>query len=319
MILTELPDVAPRPLTPANRGFRNWFYERWGRENAVVLGEAATIEFAPYRQSLSIKRCWDGSETFLLGTRQLAVDAERFLVLNEGAIYGSAIHGPQPTTSMAVFFRPGMSARVAGAAAQSIGSALDDEIDESTKHCGFADNLRPLDAAVDKHLARIRLAIEGGERDEDWLEEQLQGLLWTLLHAEAGWRRRSRALSGSCRSAHAELLARIDRATDLIISSHTEALTLDDIAKAARLSKYHLVRMFAKVHGTTPVAMLTDLRTKTASRLIEQTSLSLDEVVVMSGFGSRQTMFRQLRRQFGAGGQALRQRFDRRLAEHDGR
>jgi AraC-like DNA-binding protein len=315
MILTELPDVSPRPLTPSNRDFRRWFYERWGRENAVVTGDAASIEFAPYRQCLSIKRCWRGTETFMLDARRLAVDSEHYLILNEGAEYGAAIQGHVPTTSLAIFFRPDMGTRVAGAALQSFDAALDHEANEPAQPFGFAENLRPLDPAIDHRIALIKLAIESGQRDEQWLEEQLQGLLWAMLHAEQGWQQRSHALAPACRSAHAELLRRIDRATDLIISSHTEPLTLDDMARAARLSKYHLVRMFRRVHGTTPVAMLTDLRTRTAARLIQQTSLGLDEVVALSGFGSRQTLFRQLRRLFSTGGRALRERLDERLAE----
>jgi AraC-like DNA-binding protein len=208
-----------------------------------------------------------------------------------------------------------MGSRVAGAALQSVDAALDHEANEPAQPMGFAENLRPLDPAIDPRITRIRMAIESGQRDEQWLEEQLQDLLWAMLEAERGWQRRSHALASACRSAHAELLRRIDRATDLIISSHTEPLTLDDMARVARLSKYHLVRMFRQVHGTTPVAMLTDLRARTAARLIEHTSLGLDEVVALSGFGSRQTLFRQLRRLFGAGGRALRRRLDERRVQ----
>lgn len=136
----------------------------------------------------------------------------------------------------------------------------------------------------------------------------MQGLLWAMLHAEPGWRERSRPLQAFSRSAHAELLNRVDRATDYIYSSYSAPITLDDIAAAAALSKYHLVRVFRQVHGVTPMALLMRTRARAAARLIETGALTLAQVQAQAGFGSRTTLFRQLRRHCGAGGLALRRR-----------
>ena len=38
MILTELPDLPPRPETPANAAFRRDYVARWGKENTVLCG-----------------------------------------------------------------------------------------------------------------------------------------------------------------------------------------------------------------------------------------------------------------------------------------
>ena len=55
------------------------------------------------------------------------------------------------------------------------------------------------------------------------------------------------------------------------------------------------------------MAFLARTRTAYAECLVRHTDLSLDERVELSGFGSRQTLFRQLRRHCGDGGRALRQ------------
>ena len=308
MIVNAFPDLPPRPLTPANAGFRRWFYERWGRENALVLGRATRIEFGPYTQALSVKRAWGGSEDYLFETRRLAVDGDHLLVLNEGAHYGARIASPTPVTSLAVFFRPGLAEELAGAAGQSAAALLERGHEPVHADVGFAEHLRPLDAAVESRLLVLRDAALAGEDDEQWLEEKLQGLLWALLRAEPGWRQRSLRLADQCRSAHGELLARVDRATDFIVSHQAGALTLDQIAAASRLSKYHLVRVFRQVHGLTPMAFLARLRARRAERLLADSRLTLDEVAELCGFGSRQTLFRQLRRHCGDGGRALRRR-----------
>lgn len=332
MILLHPPDLPPRPLTRANAEFRRRFYARWGRENALVMYRARSIEFAPYTQTLSIKRAFGGAEHYLLGARGLAVDQAHALILNEGAHYGARIRSETPVTSVALFFRPGMADELAAAAAQRPDRQLGDGPDAGRRPCRFAEHLRLLPPAVDAALGRllagahaqhahdataaahepadlgagVAWGLEADPTTEAWLEEQLQGLLWTMLGAEPGWQARSGPLQAWSRSAHAELLSRVDRATDFILSSYASALTLDDIARAAALSKYHLVRVFRQVHGVTPMALLARTRAHAAARLIEAGSHSLAEVMASTGFGSRATMFRQLRRHSGAGGLALR-------------
>lgn len=334
VILLEPPDLPPRPLTRDNADFRRRFYARWGRENALVAYRARRIEFAPFTQTLSIKRAFGGTEHYLLGARRLAVDDSHALILNEGAHYGARIECKAPVTSVAVFFRPGMAEELAAAAAQRPAQALDDGPDATHRPCHFAEHLRAVapavDAAFTQLLAGARALRAGGAVDaardgadlgtgiesaidDDatvaaWLEEQLQGLLGTMLRAEPGWRGRSEPLQAWSRSAHTELLSRIDRAADFILSSYAAPLTLDDIAAAAALSKYHLVRVFRQVHGMTPMALLARTRARAAARLIETGSLPLADVMALTGFGSRATMFRQLRRHHGGGGLALRRR-----------
>ncbi len=311
MILRQVPDLPPRPLTRANAPFREWFYERWGRENAVIVYRANQVEFPPYTQALSIKRAWGGTEDYLVGARRLAVGDSHGLILNEGAHYGARIRSATPVISLAVFFRPGMAEEVAHAAAQQPAQALDSGHGAGRAACGFAEHLRVVDPHVETQLALLLGGVLAGQTDDAWLEEQLQDLLWAMLRAEPGWRARGLRLQGTSRSAHAELLERVDRATDHILSHFALPLTLDDIAAAAALSKYHLVRVFREVHGVTPFDLLTRTRTQAAQRLLQDTSLPLDAVLAHSGFGSRQTLFRQLRRHFGAGGRELRRRVAR--------
>lgn len=258
---------------------------------------------------LSIKRCWNGYESYDLTRRHLRVDDEHYLILNRGAQYTSRIALPRPTQTMSVFFRPGLAEGVCGALQQSADQALDSGPLAAHGAVGFAENLRPLQPTVEAQLLRLRNAALDGERSEHWLEERLQELVTTMLATEPGWHGRSQRLAEISHSTRVEMLARVDRAFDFIVSAQSQPISLDDMARVARLSKFHLVRVFRAVHGCTPVALLTQLRTRSAARLIAQhPEMPLDEVVQASGFGSRQTLHRQLRRHCGAGGRALRRR-----------
>ena len=209
-------------------------------------------------------------------------------------------------TSMAVFFRPGMAQEQEAAARLGDAQVLSNESALGFAPCEFAENLRCCGPDVDALTNGLRHAVEAGESDELWLEERLQRLLWLMRTGEHRYRLRSRALAQTSKTTHSELLRRIDRAADYMLSNQAEPLTLDDIAQAARLSKYHVVRLFRQAHGVTPFEFLTRARTSTARRLLQATDMSVENIAVQSGLGTRFTLFRQLRKHYGDSARGLR-------------
>jgi AraC-like DNA-binding protein len=295
MILTSLPDLPPRPETAANAAFRRRFYERWGRENAVVCGPASNVEFAPHVQTLSVKMAWGGQgERYLLPRRDVLVDDDSYLVLDEGMRYGSVVRARRPLMSFAVFFRPGMAEEVARARRQSLGQALDGSAGPAPP-VGFRPHLRRHDTAVSPRLRGLCHAVQQGEREEDWLEQSLLGLLAALLDAEQAISAHE-APSPSRTVARQELLRRLRLAADFIDSNATEPIDLARMAEVACLSKYHFVREFGRLFGCTPHAWLTRKRAALAQRLMAQGETDAERVAQAAGLGSRWALRRALRR-----------------------
>lgn len=306
MILTTLPDLAPRPQTEANAEFRRRFYARWGRENAVVCGRAVHAEYAEFAQTLSIKMAAGGRERYFLARREVAVDDDNFLVLNEGARYGSllraALPGGPPAWTFAVFFRPGMQREVAAARAQRLGAALDapgsagSASGVAPSPVGFAEHLRPHGGALSQRLRHLAGAVQAGERDELWLEEQCTALLDATLDAEAA----PRPDAGARAAQRTELQRRLRVAADFIESHYTEPLTLERMAEVACLSRYHFVREFARAFGLSPHAWLTRKRARAARRCLREVlregSVDREMLAFHCGFGSRWALMRALAR-----------------------
>ena len=105
MILTELPDLPPRPLTSRGAAFRRDFYRRWGRENCIVSGTSRHAEYGLFQQTLSIKCVAHGSEIYFVDRRRVAVSDDTFLVLNEGRVYASSLSSATDTYSFSIFSR----------------------------------------------------------------------------------------------------------------------------------------------------------------------------------------------------------------------
>jgi AraC-like DNA-binding protein len=83
-----------------------------------------------------------------------------------------------------------------------------------------------------------------------------------------------------------QLLVHLRRAHDLIDRHYGEALELDDLAAAARVSKFHFVRCFARAYGKTPAAYLGERRIERAQDLLRATNLTVTEVCLLVGYTS---------------------------------
>jgi len=293
MILTELPDLPPRPETVANAEFRRRFYARWGRENAIVSGRAVHAEYARMTQALSVKAAFGGREVYRLARRELAVEDDRYLVLNEGSTYGSVLHAERPAWTFAVFLRPGLAEEAQHSRRVPVERALDG-VDGRREPGGFAEHLRAHDATVTPRLARMRAAVLAGERDEHWLEEQATLLVDALLDAEAGEAQRADRLSCARPATRREIARRVRLAADHIATHHAEPLDLAAMARVACLSRFHFVRWFRAFHGMTPHAWLVAQRAAAARRALARGEGDLERVAVSAGFGSRASMRRAL-------------------------
>ena len=252
VILTQLPDLPPRPETPHNAEFRRWFYSRWGKEHCIVTGSAHHAEYRPYRQMLSIKMVVCGREHYFVDKRRLTVTDETYLVLNEQREYGSLLEGPHDACSFSIFFRPGFGEEVAGAAHLDLAQALDAEGEALRAPVEFSENLRRHDRIVSPVLNFIRRQIALGVDDPGWCEEQFNFLLGRLLRGEREARRLTERVECAREARRRELMKRLGWATDFIHSNLQRELTLSDIARAARLSEYHFLRSSVRCTASRP-------------------------------------------------------------------
>lgn len=96
---------------------------------------------------------------------------------------------------------------------------------------------------------------------------------------------------------HPEILQALRRARDLTDRDFAQPLTLDSMADAARLSKFHFARQFAKAYGETPRTYLTRRRIERAKDLLRAANLTITEICFCVGFesvGSFSSRFREL-------------------------
>jgi AraC family transcriptional regulator len=297
LLLRQFPD--PKRLEPLarNEAYRKSFYARWGVENCIVLARSRRVEYPLFEQRLSIKVASGGRERYLLTgpNRQIDVDEDNYLIVNDGRTYGSVIAAEREVESFSVFFKPGFPAEVRDAMNTPITRALDGGLAGTTEP-EFQEFLQPHDALITPVLGYIRHHIRLGIEDAGWYEEQLYFLLERMLRHRDQERRRVAELPAMRRATKMEIFRRVMLAASHIQSHFDRDLDLDTLAAEACLSKFHFLRLFRDVMGVTPYAYLLRKRTHVAKRLIATTGRTFDEIALQVGFATRSSLFRQMRR-----------------------
>ena len=289
MLLRAMPDVSP-----INAAFRSWFYARWGRENCLILGSTRHAEYEPFKQRLSIKMASGGAERYFLDGRTVVVDDDNYLILNDGRTYGSSIRADREVESFSIFFRPGLLEEVLAATVLTAEDLL--RRPDATSQVEFAERLLPHDTTISPVLRFIRHHIRAGVDDEQWYDEQLHYLAERMLRARYRLHRQALALRCAKTSTRLEICRRLALAADFIDSCYQRDIGLDDMARAACMSRHHFLRAFRTLHGVTPMQYLHRKRIQVARRLRRDPDLSMQTIAARVGFNSRPTFYRQLRR-----------------------
>lgn len=104
---------------------------------------------------------------------------------------------------------------------------------------------------------------------------------------------------GSTQSKQQEYTALFMSVCNYINQHCTDNLSLDQMAKNAGFSKYHFCRLFKEFTGTTFHDYLTNSRILWAKNLLGDSSISITEISMRSGFNSLSTFNRIFREQLG--------------------
>jgi AraC-like DNA-binding protein len=99
------------------------------------------------------------------------------------------------------------------------------------------------------------------------------------------------------------------RAKDLADARYAEPLTVDDMARAAGLSRAHFSREFRRTFGDSPHAYLLTRRLERAAALLRNTDRSVAEICMAVGLQSVGSFTTSFKRAFGASPTAYRAQF----------
>jgi AraC family transcriptional regulator len=279
-----------------------------GARNALLSG-TTTDFFAPgLRGPLSVKAIFSGAGVWETGGRAFVVRENSYLVVHRDQPYSFGIDSVAPTTTLSVFFQHGFVETVHRDVTRPDRAVLDAAGSAAAGSLEWPAHLAPSPSRVLDALRMLYDANARGRASATGMEEAFLRIGRALVGELPRLDESAFRLSCVRASTRRELMARVLRGRDCLISRMDERVSVADAARAACMSQYHFFRTFREAFRATPHQFLTLQRLERARTLLRGGRHSVTEACMASGFQSVGSFSALFRRHFGVPPSAERRR-----------
>lgn len=240
---------------------------------------------------LSVFSNFSGESYLTLEGRRIKVDTDCFLISNTDQIYTLEIDQNQ-TETFNVHFGENFMKESICTLVQSDETLLDST--HSTQSLSFFNCLHRKDVFISDLLISLK-----NQPDEFKQEELMYSLLAHLIAREKATTLKEQSIPALKKQSREELLKRVFIARDYIYAFYNQPITLDEIASACCLSKFHFLKMFTAAFGKTPHQFITTLRIQRAKSLLENSEIDVHRVAEKVGFNNSSSFSRLFFNQTG--------------------
>jgi AraC-like DNA-binding protein len=279
-----------------------------GAANAVVSGTRSRFHVPNLSSALSIKAVLAGSAVWETESREFVVRENSYLVVNQGQPYSFTIDSPAQSTTFSIFFQHGFVEDVHRVLTQPDSKLLDCPEAALPGSLVFLQRLEPEPNGVLAGLRSFHDAQVRGRLSRTATEEAFMRLARTLVSEFPRTEAIAARLSAARPATREELLRRVLRGRDHLLSRMDEPVSIADAARAACISRYHFFRTFRAAFHETPHQFLTRQRLARARAFLAAGKHSITEVCLESGFQSLPSFSSLFRRHFGVSPQSVQRK-----------
>ncbi len=246
--------------------------------NEIFYTRASHLDPHSYTSGLSLKFVLEGLEEFTVNRKLNQVKPGQLFIVNQGSEVTCSIR--EVSTAFSIFIEDDLLQEVLNAD-QILASSLQNDL-----HCEFYPELthtssyRPLR----RFLVNLKQQLDAGlvdQRDTASVHYRIVELMLLGHLRNRDFLNRVGAIKITTKR---ELVRRLSLVKDYLSDNFTGKFDLDEISKIACLSKYHLIRSFKAVYGSTPNQYVIHLRLQLAKSLLKEDALSAREIAAKVGF-----------------------------------
>jgi len=274
-------------------------------DNIVSVGNNAFYLHANNMQSgqhlsrLTIRSVFNGYQYHQVEGSEHVVDANKYLVVNEGQSYSSEIQTEKPIEALIIAFRSGFLEQLQYGITSNDKQLLDNPFKENFDKVCFFENTYTSSLELQQVFQQIRWVILTQQSDSLLLEELFAHLLQRILLKHHQILQQIQEIPNKKTATQIELYKRISTAKDFMDAYCNQSLSLNEISRAAALSPYHFLRTFKTFYGITPHQYLTQSRLQYANYLLQSSTKTIGEISLDCGFESHSAFGRVFRKFWG--------------------
>jgi AraC family transcriptional regulator len=275
MIQKQFPDLQWLKKQ-ADSGFEN--RKDWGGRTlphqgwpTVILNTRTSSTYRDnIRGPLSIFTNISGASAVACNNKKTIVQEGFFYVTNHDQHYTLEITQKSPVETFNIHFGEYFADQVFRTLAVSTEKLLDESLFSAPfTRIELFNRLHVRDATFNGILEALRKC----EDNKLLEEEKLYELLIHLLKEESQLKKLQRQLPVLKNSTRQELIKRLLIAADYIYAFYYRDITLDELAAAACLSKFHFLRLFKIAFNKTPHHFLNEIKVERSKLLLKDHSL----------------------------------------------
>jgi AraC-like DNA-binding protein len=275
---------------------RTTLVRAFGEEQSVsriVVQNGRAREFGLYEPEGAFSLKWIPRGAALYGVDRLRhrLSGDDVLLLNAGQPYELEFLDRSGTESLCLFFSDPLvrEAWSMNRACRPSQASLPE----------FPDIVFRAQPVLATELAALRRETSDPQMPPQRLEEQLLLLLERLIETSQDHRRLLHRVPAERLRTQRMLLGRLQRARQLIEDTVGTMPTLDDLAAASGLSKFHMLRAFKAAFGSTPLKYAEACKINRAMLLLKDTRQSVGDIAAAVGYESQSAFTRSFARHTG--------------------
>jgi AraC family transcriptional regulator len=259
----------------------------------IVVQNGRARDFGLYEPQGSFSLKWIPRGTALYSVDRLRhrLSGDDVLLLNAGQPYELEFLNRSDTESLCLFFSDPLMRE----AWSSNPTARPSE----TSLPEFPDIVFRAEPILATTLAALRQEISDPRMPPQQLEEQLLMLLERLIETSQDHRRLLHRVPAQRPRTRRMMLGQLQRARQLIEDSSRVMPTLDELAAATGLSKFHMLRAFKETFGLTPLKYAEACKVRRAMQLLKSTRQSVGDIAASVGYESQSAFTRSFSRHAG--------------------
>jgi AraC family transcriptional regulator len=271
-----------------------------GTRNAILSGSSCHYHVPECEGWLSIKSVLAGSVTWEAAGRKFVLHENTFLILNDRQRYSMTMDSTQIATTFCLFFERGFVEDVYRGLFRPDEVLLDAPQPGRIAPLGFYEKIESKPGPLFAKIKAIRRKFLSADPANHELEDDFFALARAMVRENQQEELTRARLPASRATTREELYKRLLRGRDCLLSSQSRRVRLQEASRAACLSPFHFHRSFTQLFGETPHVYLTRHRLERAAHLLKQSSLSVTEICLETGFESLGSFSSLFRRRFGS-------------------
>lgn len=268
-------------------------------EKIVIHSRLTEFEKKVEDSGLTIKLPLNGEENYTINKELFTVKPGNYLLINKHQQFDCHVHSKEETEGFCIYLKMDLVREVYNNIQKKEVAKLDNPHQVASSNLVFLEKIYALSENELGHYLQqfIHLFQQNGKQPSLNSDTFYYTLAEKLLKSQLHIKHQIDQIGSTKYATRQELFLRLSNCRNYIFDNFNTPIQLDDLARVALLSKYHLLRTYKQVFGITPYQQVLQLRLQKAKELVFQ-DYSLEEVAYQLGFSDRRSFTKAFKKEF---------------------